>query len=63
MSGMTPDQIKQAVDAVLAAARLPLTGEDYERLLRNYPIVQDQLAALRFPEARACEPATILHLA
>jgi hypothetical protein len=56
---MTPDQIKQAVDAILAAARLPLTGEDYERLLRNYPLVQSQLAALRFPEMRYSEPAVI----
>jgi hypothetical protein len=59
VSDMTPDQIKQAVDAVLAAARLPLTGEDYERLLRNYPTVQAQLAALRLPEARYREPATV----
>ena len=59
MSEMTPDQIKQAVDAVLSAARLPLTGEDYERLLRNYPTIQAQLAELRFPEARYLEPAII----
>ena len=59
MSDMTPEQIKQAVDAVLASARLPLTGEDYERLLRNYPMIQSQMAALRFPEARYCEPAAI----
>jgi hypothetical protein len=56
---MTPEQIKQAVDAVLAAARLPLTGEDYERLLRNYPTIQAQLAELRLPEARYAEPADI----
>jgi hypothetical protein len=56
---MTPEQIKQAVDAVLAAARLPLTGEDYERLLGNYPIIQAQLATLRFPEVRSREPAII----
>ena len=59
MSDMTPEQIKQAVDAVLAAARLPLTGEDYERLLRNYPLIQTQMAALRAPEIRYAEPAAI----
>ena len=59
MSDMTPEQIKQAVDAVLASARLPLTGEDYERLLRNYPMIQAQMAALRFPEMRYSEPAVI----
>jgi hypothetical protein len=59
MSDMTPEQIKQAVDAVLAAARLPLTGEDYERLLRNYPMIQAQMAALRLDEARYCEPGVI----
>jgi hypothetical protein len=59
MIDMTPDQIKQAVDSVLAAARLPLTGEDYERLLRNYPQIRAQLATLRFPEMRYCEPAMI----
>jgi len=56
---MTPDQIKQAVDAVLAAARLPLTGEDYERLLGNYPLIRAQLATLRFPEMRYREPAMV----
>ena len=60
MSDMTPAQVKQAVDAILAAARLPLTGEDYERLLRNYPMVQAQMAALRIPEARYSEPAIIV---
>jgi hypothetical protein len=59
VSEMTAEQIKQAVDAVLAAARLPLTGEDYERLLRNYPTIQAQLAELRFPEVRYGEPAVV----
>jgi hypothetical protein len=56
---MTPEQIKQAVDAVLAAARLPLTGEDYERLVRTYPSVQAQLATLRLEDVRYREPAII----
>ena len=59
MSDMSPEQIKQAIDAVLAAARLPLTGEDYERLLGNYPIIQAQVATLRFPEVRYTEPAMV----
>jgi hypothetical protein len=59
MTEQTPDQVKQAVDAVLAAARLPLTGEDYERLLRTYPTIQAQLATLRSDEARYLEPAII----
>ena len=37
---------------LLAAARLPLTGEDYDRLLRNYPMIQAQMAALRLPDHR-----------
>jgi hypothetical protein len=57
MIELTPEQIKQAVDAVLAAARLPLTGEDYERLLANYPIIQSQLATLRIPAVRHTEPS------
>jgi hypothetical protein len=59
VSDLTPEQIKQAVDAVLASARLPLTGEDYERLQRNYPSIQTLLASLRFPETRYKEPAVI----
>lgn len=59
MIELTPEQIKQAVEAVLSAARMPLTGEDYERLLRNYPTIQAQLAELRFPESRYAEPAVI----
>jgi hypothetical protein len=59
MSDMTPEQTKQAVDAVLAAARLPLTSEDYERLLHNYALIQSQLAAVRLPELRNREPAMV----
>ena len=57
MSDMSQEQIKHAVDAAVAAAGLPLTAEDYERLLGNYPIIQSQLATLRIPEARYAEPA------
>jgi hypothetical protein len=59
MTEMTPEQVKQAVDAVVAAARLPLTDEDYARLLRNYSSIQVQRAALRFPEVRYREPAAV----
>ena len=62
MSDLTPEQIKQAVDAVLASARLPLTGEDYERLLGNYPTIQAQLATLRFPEVRYAEPEMVFRV-
>jgi hypothetical protein len=59
MTDLTADQIKQAVDAVLTAARLPVSADEYERLVQNYPYHQSQLAQLRFPEARYLEPADI----
>jgi hypothetical protein len=52
-------QIKLAVDAVLAKAHLPVTPEDYERLLDLYPTLQTQCAALRIAELRTLEPAVI----
>jgi hypothetical protein len=59
MTDLTADQIKQAVDAVLTVARLPVSADEYERLLQNYPYYQSQLAQLRFPEARYLAPADI----
>jgi hypothetical protein len=59
MTDFTPAQIKQAVDAVLTAARLPVSADEYERLLLNYAYYQSQIAELRFPEARYLEPADI----
>jgi hypothetical protein len=56
---LSSEQIKRAVDAVLAVARIPLTGEDYERLQANYALTHSQLATLRFPEMRYLEPAVI----
>jgi hypothetical protein len=51
--------VKTAVDAVLAAARLPLTDEEYARILKNYPFYQSLRAELRIPEARYLSPADI----
>jgi hypothetical protein len=59
MTDLNPAQIKLAVDGVLTRARLPVTADEYERLLQNYPYVQSQLAELRLPEARYREPADI----
>jgi aspartyl-tRNA(Asn)/glutamyl-tRNA(Gln) amidotransferase subunit A len=54
-----PAAAKAALDASLARAGLDVAGEDYERLLRAYPVIQDQLAQLRLPEVRYAEPAII----
>jgi hypothetical protein len=50
---------KQAVDTILGLAQLPIDEEEYERLLRTYPHVREQAAALRIPEVRNAEPAMI----
>jgi hypothetical protein len=52
-------QIKLAVDAILARTRLPVTPDDYERLLGLYPILQTQCANLRVAGLRNLEPAII----
>jgi hypothetical protein len=57
VSGQDGD--RAAVDAVLLRAGLKVIPEEYERLVRNYPIIQSQLAALRIPEVRYGEPAVI----
>jgi hypothetical protein len=59
MTEMSPAQTKAAVDAILARARLPVTAEDYDRLLGLYPTLEAQSAALRIPELRPLEPAVI----
>jgi hypothetical protein len=59
MSDTAPAEVKAAVDAVLAAARLPVTPEEYARLLENYAFYQSLVAELRFPEARYLSPADI----
>jgi hypothetical protein len=63
MTDMDPTQVKEAVDQILARNSLPITPEEYERLLRIYPILQSQLAELRVPEARHGEPALIFSAA
>ena len=59
MTSTSESEIKAAVDAVLARAGLPVTPEDYVRLLGLYPALQAQAAALRLPELRDLEPAVI----
>jgi hypothetical protein len=50
---------KAAVDTILGLAGLSMNQDEYERLLRMYPILREQAAALRIPEARYAEPAII----
>jgi aspartyl-tRNA(Asn)/glutamyl-tRNA(Gln) amidotransferase subunit A len=50
---------KDALDAILERASLPVSGDEYELLLRAYPLIQDQLAQLRLTDVRYGEPAMI----
>jgi hypothetical protein len=50
---------RAAFDALLQRARLPVTDEEYERLLRISEVVDRHMADLRIPEARNEEPASI----
>jgi hypothetical protein len=50
---------KAAVDTILGLAQLPMNEEEYERLLRWYPLLREQAAALRIPEVRYGAPALI----
>ena len=50
---------REAFDALLARAQLPISGAEYERLLRLSEIVDRHRAELRIPEARNAEPASI----
>ncbi len=54
-------QAQVAVDAIIARTGLPVTPEDYARLLSLYPAFQSQAAALRLPELPDLEPAHIYH--
>jgi hypothetical protein len=56
---MTTPTDKNAVDTILGLAQLPIIEEEYERLLRTYPVLRAQVAALRIPEARYAQPADI----
>ena len=47
---------REAFDALLARAQLPVSGEEYDRLLRLSEIVDRHRAALHLPEARNAEP-------
>ncbi len=50
---------RDQVDALLALAGVRVEQEEYDRLVRLFPIIQAQLAELRIPEARDAEPAVI----
>jgi hypothetical protein len=50
---------KHAVDLILSLAGLSMNDDEYERLLRMYPKLREQAAALRIPEVRYTEPAVI----
>jgi hypothetical protein len=61
MTELDSAQVKEAVDAILARTALPVTPEDYVRLLGLYPALLKQAADLRLPELRDLEPAVIYH--
>jgi hypothetical protein len=50
---------KAAVDTILGFAELAIVDDDYDRLVRAYPLYRAQAAALRIPEARYALPADI----
>jgi hypothetical protein len=50
---------KDAVDMILGLAGLSVNDDEYERILRMYPTWREQAAALRIPEVRYAEPASI----
>jgi thiol peroxidase len=48
---------RESLDALLARAQLPISGEEYERFLRMSDLVDKHVAQLRFEEVRSAEPA------
>ena len=50
---------KAAVDTILGLAGLAMNEEEYERVLRIYPMLRDQAASLRIGEARDGAPAVV----
>ena len=50
---------REALQALLERARLPVTGEEFERLLRLSDLIERHMAQLRLDEARYAEPASI----
>jgi hypothetical protein len=50
---------REFLEALLSRARLPVTGEEFERLLRLSDVVDKHMAQLRVDEARYAEPASI----
>ena len=58
MNQPTPDA-RAAVDAIVARDRLQLSPDDYERLVKSYDELQDELALLRPDGIRDVEPAVV----
>jgi amidase len=58
-NGVPTAEDKGALDAILERAGLSIVGDEYDKLLRAYPYLQEQLAELRRPEVRYAEPAVI----
>jgi hypothetical protein len=54
-----PPSAKEALDMTLGLAKLPIEEDEYAQLLRMYPLLKEQAAALRIPEVRYGEPADI----
>ena len=52
-------KVKDTVDHILERAGLTVLPEEYDRLVKNYPVMQAQLQELRIPEVRYGEPAII----
>ena len=55
----TEPSVTAAIDTIVGLNRLPMTREEYESLLRIYPYLREQTAALRIPDVRYAEPAII----
>jgi hypothetical protein len=54
----TPDH-KEALDGLLARADLPIEPDEYDMLLRLYPMIRAETDALRIDEVRYADPADI----
>jgi hypothetical protein len=50
---------RAVVDAIVARDRLQLSAEDYERLVKSYDELQDELTLLRPDGIQDVEPAVV----
>jgi hypothetical protein len=50
---------RESLEALLSRAGLPVTGEEFERLLRLSEVIDKHNSQLRLDEARHAEPASI----